>query len=273
MNHSGPGCNANGPLQEVPGLWFPADLVILQAGKENSPVFADMFSIPQPPSADLERIYGVPVVRMPDDPVELEMFSKAVFDAEYFMPPPARTTIEILIGVLRLAHKYDVHYLRRHALQHLGTVYTTATATPESQSIIRHEIRVPPQSESNSNSGRAQRLMDTSRCFTVLEAGRLGHPEKIQCSKVFARDVQIRSTVDILSFLALTGTTCNTDPMAYNGARLRTIRDRDWSRHANVANILSAWDEGDWLMLLNDGVCPPCAQEAEILYQGRKQKF
>lgn len=82
----------SGNLQKVEGLWFPADLVILQVGsrifrvftsilKEKSPVFADMFAVPQPPSADREAIDGVPVVRMHDDPNELEMFLRAMFDA------------------------------------------------------------------------------------------------------------------------------------------------------------------------------------------------
>jgi hypothetical protein len=84
-------------LQKVEGLWFHSDLVILQAGarifrvftailREKSPVFADMFSFPQPSdpqSADDQTLDRVPVVKMHDDPAELEVFLKAIFDSRY----------------------------------------------------------------------------------------------------------------------------------------------------------------------------------------------
>ncbi|KAJ7083786.1 hypothetical protein C8R44DRAFT_651965 [Mycena epipterygia] len=134
----------SGNVQEVEGLWFPTDLVILQAGsrifcvftsilKEKSPVFADMFAVPQPPSADREAIDGVLVVRMHDDLEELEVFLRAMFDASYFLSPPVPTEIDTTIGILRLAHKYDVSFLRRRALAHLGTVYFTR---PENDDVI-----------------------------------------------------------------------------------------------------------------------------------------
>lgn len=44
----------------------------------------------------------------------------------YFRPPPAKTTFEILEGVLRIAHKYDAPALRRCALQHLAISYVTS---------------------------------------------------------------------------------------------------------------------------------------------------
>ncbi|KAJ7464392.1 hypothetical protein FB451DRAFT_1489596 [Mycena latifolia] len=78
-------------LREVEGLWFSSDLVILKAGKllfrvfasilkEKSPIFADMFALPQPASSEVKSIGGIPVVLMPDDPAELEAFLKAMFD-------------------------------------------------------------------------------------------------------------------------------------------------------------------------------------------------
>jgi hypothetical protein len=81
-------------LKQVDGLWFDGDLVILRAGnhifrvlttvlKERSPVFASMFAFPQPPGPESETIGGVPVVNMHDDPSELELFLKAMFDPTY----------------------------------------------------------------------------------------------------------------------------------------------------------------------------------------------
>ncbi|KAJ6457573.1 hypothetical protein DFH09DRAFT_1349558 [Mycena vulgaris] len=35
------------------------------------------------------------------------------------MPPPERSDIHVVLGIVRLAHKYDMEYLFRRALQHL----------------------------------------------------------------------------------------------------------------------------------------------------------
>ncbi|KAJ7639614.1 hypothetical protein DFH06DRAFT_1099062 [Mycena polygramma] len=121
---------------KVEQLWFSTDAVVLRAQgrifrvfaatlKQKSSVFADMFTFPQPPSADVETMDGVPVVTLHDDPAELEVFLRAIFDSDFFMPPPAETKLEDTLGILRLAHKYDVPYLRRRALQHLVAIYPT----------------------------------------------------------------------------------------------------------------------------------------------------
>ncbi|KAJ7648618.1 hypothetical protein DFH06DRAFT_1095390 [Mycena polygramma] len=125
-------------LKRSEQLWFSPDIVILRAQgevfrvfvailKAKSSVFADMFTFPQPSSEapDIETMEGVPVVTLDDDPAEVEVFLKAIFDSEFFMPPPADSRIEDTLGILRLAHKYDVPYLRRRALQHLSSIYPT----------------------------------------------------------------------------------------------------------------------------------------------------
>ncbi|KAJ6527202.1 hypothetical protein DFH09DRAFT_1414443 [Mycena vulgaris] len=43
--------------------------------------------------------------------------------ASYFMAPPAIVDIRVVLGVLKLAHKYDVDYVFRRALQHLSSEY------------------------------------------------------------------------------------------------------------------------------------------------------
>ncbi|KAJ7879311.1 hypothetical protein B0H14DRAFT_2341588 [Mycena olivaceomarginata] len=69
-------------------------------------------ALPQPPeSEEGETIRGVPVVNIHDDPAELEFFLKAMFDSDFFMPPPAQTTLATVLGVLRLTHKYDMQFL------------------------------------------------------------------------------------------------------------------------------------------------------------------
>jgi hypothetical protein len=84
---------AENDLQRVEKLWFSTDAVILRAQtrifrvfaailKAKSSVFASMFTMPKPPSSDMETMDGVPVVTLHDDPDDLEVFLQAIFDSE-----------------------------------------------------------------------------------------------------------------------------------------------------------------------------------------------
>ncbi|KAJ7435943.1 hypothetical protein FB451DRAFT_1153424 [Mycena latifolia] len=120
--------------QRDPELWFEDGNLVLQAGNSQfrvyrgilaarSPIFQDMLSFPQPP--DSEMVDGCPLVRLPDAENEVSEFLKAIFIPEYFLPFPALTKFDIIVGCLRLSHKYEVDYLRRRALIHLSSRYRT----------------------------------------------------------------------------------------------------------------------------------------------------
>ncbi|KAJ7467887.1 hypothetical protein B0H11DRAFT_1921359 [Mycena galericulata] len=122
--------------QRVQDLWFADANLILRAEDTlfrihsgllaaRSPVFRDMVAFPQPANAEGDVIDGYPVVRLHDSAAEVEVFLRAVFDSSFFMPPPSPVDFATVIGVLRLAHKYDVQYLFRRALSHLDSMYPT----------------------------------------------------------------------------------------------------------------------------------------------------
>ncbi|KAJ7128811.1 hypothetical protein C8R43DRAFT_692958 [Mycena crocata] len=123
-------------LKPVEGLWFPDADLILRAEHAlfrvysgilaaRSAVFSDMVAFPQPALPHGLSIHGNPVVQLHDSAAEVEVFLRAIFDSNFFMPPPAPTDFANVIGVMRLAHKYDVQYLFRRALSHLDCVYPT----------------------------------------------------------------------------------------------------------------------------------------------------
>ncbi|KAK7062408.1 BTB domain-containing protein [Favolaschia claudopus] len=120
----------------IKDLWFAnADLVLRAENSifrvysgilgARSSVFRDMIAFPQPsvPSAQEDTIDGCNVVQLHDKAAEAEVFLRAVFDSSFFMPPPSCVEFVVVIGVLRLAHKYDVQYLFQRALSHLGSMY------------------------------------------------------------------------------------------------------------------------------------------------------
>ncbi|KAJ7731818.1 hypothetical protein DFH07DRAFT_846989 [Mycena maculata] len=127
-------------LSRVPELWFEDDNLILRAENTlfrvskgvlaaRSSVFRDMLSFPQ--TEGEEHIDGCPVVRLHDSVGDVTYFLRAIFDSSFFEPPPAKTDLAAITGILRLSHKYDVQYLRRRALLHLDTGYPTSLAVYE----------------------------------------------------------------------------------------------------------------------------------------------
>ncbi|KAJ7496683.1 hypothetical protein FB451DRAFT_1208375 [Mycena latifolia] len=122
--------------RRVADLWFPDATLILRAENTlfrvypgilsaRSTVFGDMISVPQPAEPEGRTLNGHPIVLLHDSAAEVEAFLRAMFDSNYFMPPPSPVDFAAIIGIMRLGHKYDVPYLFRRALNHLECVFPT----------------------------------------------------------------------------------------------------------------------------------------------------
>ncbi|KAJ7844698.1 hypothetical protein B0H13DRAFT_1647791 [Mycena leptocephala] len=98
-----------------------------------SSVFRDMVAFPQPDVA-AESLESSPVVRLHDCAADVEVFLRAIFDSRYgtisilLYASTGAVDIHVVLDILRLAHKYDIQYLYRRALRHLGTGYPTSLA-------------------------------------------------------------------------------------------------------------------------------------------------
>ncbi|KAJ7320759.1 hypothetical protein DFH08DRAFT_926582 [Mycena albidolilacea] len=125
-------------LIRVDELWFPPDVIVIRAENKifrvlggilaaRSTVFRDMIAFPQPANNETENIDGFPVVRLHDSAEDVTSFLRAIYDSEYFMPAPARLELSVILGILRLSHKYDVLYLYKRALDHLAAGWYTET--------------------------------------------------------------------------------------------------------------------------------------------------
>ncbi|KAJ6590084.1 hypothetical protein DFH09DRAFT_1425740 [Mycena vulgaris] len=113
--------------RRVTDLWFPDANLILRAENTlfrvhggilaaRSTIFGHMITALRPVHPEGQTFDGHPIVYLHDSAAEVEVF---------FMPAPSPTDFATAIGVMRLAHKYDVPYLFRRALRHLGAVYST----------------------------------------------------------------------------------------------------------------------------------------------------
>ncbi|KAJ6478040.1 hypothetical protein C8R47DRAFT_1323118 [Mycena vitilis] len=262
--------------QPVDQLWFSPGVVIL---RKKSSVFAGMFTLPQPPPSDMETMGGVPVVNVHDDPVEMEVFLKAIFDSSFFMPPPAESDISQSLGILRLAHKYDVPYLRRRALEHLGTLHPTRLSEWNVAKLI------PPTTErlsqrlatiATATEVGALWLLPTTyyalcrrRLSPFVEDSRwiaLGDVERKAC--ILGYPAQILQTPKILEFLSVLDDNCEASA-ACNSNRLRLTRFFSVSVYPN--NPLDCWDEELW-NAVTGSICDTCVESSRLLHSAARQK-
>ncbi|KAJ7267796.1 hypothetical protein C8J57DRAFT_351774 [Mycena rebaudengoi] len=116
-------------LIRVSGLWFDDCGLILRAGNQgyrvsrdflalHSPVFKAMLDFPPP--EDSETIEDCPVVRLPDPPTAMTHFLMSLCHFNFFQPYPLNMSLQVVLDVLRLSHKYQVDTLFKRALLHLS---------------------------------------------------------------------------------------------------------------------------------------------------------
>ncbi|KAJ7661176.1 hypothetical protein B0H17DRAFT_953746, partial [Mycena rosella] len=146
-------------LHRVEELWFEDDNLIIRAEDSlfrvsrgvlaaRSPVFrAMLFGMPQPNPGNAVTMYGCPMIQLPHRAADVEYFLKAIFDSEFFLPPPEKSLFCVVLGVLRLAHEYDVKFLLKRALLHLETFYPSIL---EGDGVYDSDDESPAGAESSS---------------------------------------------------------------------------------------------------------------------------
>ncbi|KZP11464.1 hypothetical protein FIBSPDRAFT_837642 [Athelia psychrophila] len=118
----------------VLSVWFEDGNVILEAENTkfkvhrgilaaNSPVFHDMFSLPQPSSGE-NFVEGCPVVHLSDSGMDVMHILQAIYRPNYAAlrgPLP----FEMIAAFLRLGRKYDMEEVRTEALSRLYREFPT----------------------------------------------------------------------------------------------------------------------------------------------------
>ncbi|TDL16685.1 hypothetical protein BD410DRAFT_795076 [Rickenella mellea] len=117
-----------------PTLWFDDGNIILAATfslfrvhrgllSMNSPVFADMFSMPHPDADSIENGFeGLPVVEITDTDVDFTHLLSFFYDHRYYQGG-TMTTFEKISGLLRTSTKYQMDNLRNEVISHLALAY------------------------------------------------------------------------------------------------------------------------------------------------------
>lgn len=134
------------------------------------------------------------------------------------MSPPTKTEGDVVVAVLRLAHKYDVHFLRRCALEHLSTMFcmsledyhdgSTASYTFHSFADgVLKTIKVLVEVDALWMLPDAYYSLFSPGLQAILSAGAswdgLGKSEKTNRLRLFSHSVQMQPCTTSLSFLSL----------------------------------------------------------------------
>ncbi|KAF7967492.1 hypothetical protein HWV62_34059 [Athelia sp. TMB] len=85
----------------------------------NSPIFDDMFSMPQPVAGpETQTVEGCPVVQLMDSAADVKIVLQALCQRRY-VALKAPLPINVIAAFLRMGHKYDIDVIRDEALQRL----------------------------------------------------------------------------------------------------------------------------------------------------------
>ncbi|KAF7359031.1 hypothetical protein MSAN_01243800 [Mycena sanguinolenta] len=298
--------------QRVPELWFDDGTIVIQAGNSlyrvyrgalagRSSVFRDMLSCPQPPESDL--VEGCPFVELPDPEVEVTPFLKAIFDPVFFMPFPAKTEFDAVVGCLRLSNKYEVEYLRHRALVHFSSAYPTTLSKLDA--LLYRPGECPPlesqswevsmEPASRIRAIQLAREVDAPwilpRAFYTLSLnfntlgvtifhGAVYNGEKTclsledQTSFLKGYNIQRNDTVDNLRFLLdpLDNQGCHRPgPAGCSLQKSKAMRHCPALLNKRPVNALYVWDGEAWHKLRN--MCTPCLEALKKKHQDARQAF
>ncbi|KAH9850114.1 hypothetical protein C2E23DRAFT_836340 [Lenzites betulinus] len=107
----------------------------------HSEVFQSMFELSTPIPGDDNVADGCPVVRMHDHPTELSVLIRALYDGASFEHRGIEDFYHVA-GILRLATKYFIAYLRREAIRHLLQTWPYTLAGHDR--FVERAVKTPP---------------------------------------------------------------------------------------------------------------------------------
>ncbi|KAK7012784.1 BTB domain-containing protein [Favolaschia claudopus] len=287
------GTASSSQLRQISKLWFASEMVVIKAGdcvfrvlaatlKRKSSVFADMFALAQPSSPQNETMDGVPLVTVYDDPVEMEVFLQAIYDSDFFMPPPAETTFEECLGILRLAHKYDVPYLRRRALQHLQSMLPTSVAELDRRDQPgRRNLENLVATISIATEVGAQWLLPMAYfllhakyklSFIIKQPQWLALGDEQRTASICGPAELSQQAHKVFSFLSVAKTPGDeecADSKECNRSRLSTAKRLNPWISAHMNSALYAFPAKSWSTI---SLCESCLEEAKNLHAAAKQE-
>ncbi|KAJ7891172.1 hypothetical protein B0H13DRAFT_2530127 [Mycena leptocephala] len=198
------------------------------------------------------------------------------------MPPPATVEINAVLGILRLAHKYDVQYLFLRALQHLSVRYGPSSVDDYRNHTIKDHIVYPSSTPlPHLTIIRAVTEVGAMWLLPILyyvasnhtrerlrAAIALGAEERHVRTCIEAHGDLVRSTGKVWSFVSAGGAAGCVDRMECNIARQSMPNwffDTLWD--CKSLTPLDDWGGPDGWDPISAVVCAPCLAHAQENHQ------
>ncbi|KAF7973894.1 hypothetical protein HWV62_14032 [Athelia sp. TMB] len=137
-------------------IWYDDGNIILQAENtrfkvyrgilmENSTVFRDMFSMPQPSTGETDMVEGCSLVRLHDSAEEVGYMLDALFRHRY-LTSDDKMTFPVLAALLCLGRKYNIRKMQLEARKRIYSRYPTSLK--EYDAAVRKWIGLEPPAHS-----------------------------------------------------------------------------------------------------------------------------
>ncbi|KAG6879269.1 hypothetical protein C0992_003944 [Termitomyces sp. T32_za158] len=121
-------------------FWYDDGSIVLVVGdtafrvhksilSQHSDVFADLFTVPEPPKGELDFMDGCSVVHLQDDLKDFEQVMQAIYQPFYFdkLPQDAdlRKLLGFISGILKISTKYNLAKIRQKCIDILRDKFPT----------------------------------------------------------------------------------------------------------------------------------------------------
>ncbi|KAK7040550.1 BTB domain-containing protein [Favolaschia claudopus] len=280
---------AEGLYFEDCGLIIQAESTLFRISRDylasQSPVFRDMLSLPPPKTADM--MDGCPFVQLPDTAKDVTVFLKALMFCDFFEAHPVEVSFDIVVGVLRMSHKYEVDSLRKRALVHVCVACPTTLGEYDKLKVASRTIWIRSPQEIDSLMVLARELSFDwilpvafyQICGIVSEFHILSGPyaleDKVRLVRA-CRMLEGPATSNLLQFLwpgqgNLSGCSspAHCREAKFQGRKMAE-EYRDRAPTTAPALPLRIWEAQDWVHV---DVCDACLADMKREHQLAKQNF
>ncbi|KAJ6530295.1 hypothetical protein B0H19DRAFT_1328474 [Mycena capillaripes] len=288
-------------LTRVDELWFEEDNLIVRAEHSlfrvskgilaaRSPVLKAILLQPTPENT--VTMYDCRILELPHSAISVTHFLKAIFDSDFFLPPPEASFFWVVVDILRLANEYCVKYLLRRALLHFETYYPSS---PDGERVYDPDEESAAANEENGSSvndcalvalqvaWEVDALWNIPRiiydCCTLDLASLLNLPkwkdlpEGPKRQLLIAHNKQRYGAREVSQFLLADNLADCVTKHTCNGAKLLWLRILNrWSRYGGDSDPLALWNDRDWKYMGLD-FCGVCLVEYEASYREQKEKL
>lgn len=213
-----------------------------------------------------------------------------IYSFRFFLPPPAKSSFWAVVGVLRLAHDYEVHYLVKRALLHFETffpsvldgkrVYVTIVEGSEptvlSCDLVLAALQVAAEVGASWNLPSVIYECCTFSLAEILDSDQwIDLPASHKRTLILSHENQKYGASAVSQFLFADYSSGCKNYRKCSSGRLHWLKTVDnWCKAGRDSVPLEFWDESDWEdMEIGGDFCDFCLTKFQESYAREREVF